>query len=118
MAKTIAQLLATATLFALFGAADKPAEPPKLTEAQKLEIRNAQVDFFSTQSQLQSSPQYAAFQKAQRDLESIVQKVLKEVGADPKKFTLQPDLTFTAVPQPSPSPTPTPVPTPTPEVKK
>jgi len=76
-----------------------PPEKPHLTDAQKLEIRNAQIAFFQAQAELQASPVYQQFQKAQQHLNETAQKVTKEAGVDPAKFSLGPDLEFTPTSQ-------------------
>ena len=73
---------------------------PKLTEAQKLEIRTAQVEFFQAKTNLEATPVFKQFESAQAKLNQTVQKVLAESKVDQKEFQLGNDLEFTAVPKP------------------
>jgi hypothetical protein len=100
MAKTIAQALLTAAFLALFGQAGKPVPPstpyqsnsPALSESQKLEIRNAQVEYFAAKSVLESSPAYQAVQNAQAKLNETVRRIQKDTGCEPPKYQLGGDL--------------------------
>jgi hypothetical protein len=105
MAKTIAQALLTAAFLALFGQAGKPVPPssdPTLTEKQKLEIRNAQVEYFAAKSVLESSPAYQTLQNAQSKLNETVRRIQKDTGCEPPKYQLGGDLACTAAPPPAP----------------
>ena len=80
-------------------AQDKPSVP-KLTDAQKLEIRNAQVEMFQAKTVLESTPQFQAFQRAQSHLNDTSLRIQRESKVDATKWTLGQDLEYTAVPQP------------------
>jgi hypothetical protein len=81
-------------------AQEKKSAVPVLTDAQKLEIRTAQVEMFQAKSVLESTPQYKAFLNAQEKMNEIALRVQREAKVDPSKFQLGQDLNFTAVPQP------------------
>ena len=73
---------------------------PVLTDAQKLEIRNAQVEMFQAKSVLETTPQFKAFLAAQEKMNEIALRVQREAKVDPTKFQLGQDLNFIAAPQP------------------
>ncbi len=77
----------------------KDSKPPVLTDAQKLEIREAQVEMFQAKSVLETTPQFKAFLAAQEKMNQVALKVQREAHVDPAKFQLGQDLNFTAVPQ-------------------
>lgn len=105
MRYTARLVLAVFLLSCLMVWAQEKKEPPKpahptLTDKQKLEIRNAQVDWLNSKQTLEALPQYQQFVSQQQKLNEIVARVQRESGADPTKFQLQPTLEFTEIPQP------------------
>ena len=86
--------------FAFTWSQEKKDSVPKLTDAQKLEIRTAQVEMFQAKSVLETTPQFKAFLAAQENMNQVALKVQREAKVDPSKFQLGQDLNFTAVPQP------------------
>jgi len=83
------------------------AKAPSLTDAQKLSIRSAQVEYLSAQQAAQSTPQYQAMVAAQAKLNDAVHKALKDAGIDQSKFQLQSDLTLVEFHPSPPPPKPT-----------
>ena len=73
---------------------------PKLTDAQKLEIRTEQVAFLQAKDAMESTPQFKQFQDAQSKLNQSVQRIMAEAKVNQSEYTLGPDLEFTAVPKP------------------
>jgi hypothetical protein len=81
--------------------AQEKKEPPKkpiLTDAQKLEIRNAQVDWMNAKSILEGTPQYKMFAEKQEKLNEVVARA--QAGVDQSKFKLEPTLEFSEIKQP------------------
>lgn len=76
-------------LLAMIAAADGPV--PKLTDAQKLEVRNAQIEVLQTKN---------AYDQAQARLNGVIAKVEQEAKIDPAKFVLRNDLEFAPVEAP------------------
>src|SRR5215469_7080854 len=61
---------------------------PKLTEAQKLELRTAQVEQMQAMQDLQQTPGWKAYQDANKRLTDALLKIYKETGLDPGVYTL------------------------------
>ena len=61
---------------------------PKLSEAEKLEIRDAQVDLLNAQQAVQQSQPYQAMMTAQTTLNDALAKIMKAKNLDPAKYTL------------------------------
>lgn len=111
--KVVVTVIAAILLFSLFMASQTPAAkpsttakestpPPKLTPAQKLPIRDAQVSTLQAYQAVQATPQWQEYQKAQTALQQAVAQAYKESGVDQGKWQLSPDLEFVQVPQAQP----------------
>lgn len=101
--KHTARLVLAVFLLSCFwvGAQEKKEEPPKkpvLTDKQKLEIRNAQVDWLNAKGVMENSPAYKEFMHRQDLLNEAVARA--QAGVDQSKFKLEPTLEFTEIPQP------------------
>lgn len=97
----------TKYLVAFFGAlvmcaAFAQSSGPELTDAQKLKIRNAQVEFFTAKSNLEQTPQFQQMNTAQAKLNDVVQEVMKEAKLSQSDFQLQNDLTLKDIRPPKP----------------
>jgi len=89
-------LLVSLVLIGMFIGACLHAQsgPPKLSDAEKVEIRNAQVEMYNAKARLDQSQEAAAFQQAQSHLTDVVNRVLKNEKIDAQKWQLQMDLSF------------------------
>ncbi len=76
---------------------EKKDSAPKLTDVQKLEIREAQVSLYQAKEVLESTPQFKAFQEAQNHLNETALRIQRESKVDPKQWTLGQDLEYVAV---------------------
>lgn len=96
---------ATTVLFLIAAAIGllSQASLPKLTDAQKLEIRNAQVDFFQAKTAMEATREFQQFQGAQNKLNEIVLRVQKDAKVDQSKYRLEQSLEFSEIPQPKPA---------------
>ena len=80
--------IAIAILF-LSSLAMAQSTPPKpITDAEKLDLRAAQVPFLQARNALQASPVWAAYQQAQAELDSKAAKIFSDRKLDPKEWTL------------------------------
>src|SRR5262249_47054737 len=68
--------------------ATEPSPLPKLSDAQKLELRTAQVELLQANQALQKTAEFQAAQAAQVKFMQAIQKAYKDVGADQAKFSL------------------------------
>lgn len=78
----------------------KKADPPHLTDAQKLVIRSAQVEMFQAKTMLESTPQYKAFVAAQDKMNNAALQVERESGCVPPDWQFTQELECRAVPKP------------------
>ena len=76
------------------GAQDKA---PTLSAAEKLEIREAQVQLLSAQQSLEQSPAYTAVNSARDHMNDVLQKVVKDEKVETTKWQLDNDLNFVPV---------------------
>ena len=84
--------------------------PPSLTPAEKLEIREAQVQLLSAQQSLEQSPAYTAVNSARDHMNDVLQKVVKDEKVETTKWQLDNDLNFVPVGGAKPPAPPTPPP--------
>ena len=70
---------------------------PRLTEAQKLELRTAQVKTMQAMQDLQNTPAWKTYQETNKVLTDLLLKFYKEDGITPDKYTLDDQLNFVPV---------------------
>lgn len=80
------QMLFVVTL--LFASTAFAQETAKLTEKEKLDLRQAQVEFLQAQANLNATPAYSAFLKSQAALNQAVAKVYGDHKIADKDYAL------------------------------